>query len=208
MLPAGIRAIAWDIDGTLIDSEPLHHRALLAGSAHFGCDLADLDEDAFCGIHMHEVWRRLGPRLPEGLSMSDWIAAIERHYIANRHRLMPMPGALRAVERFAGRGLIQVCVSNSARAIVDANLDALGIAGRIAFSVSLDDVTEGKPAPEPYRMACERLGLPPAQVMAIEDSAPGLASARAAGLICAVYRRQGPRHIEREQAGRRRRTRP
>jgi beta-phosphoglucomutase-like phosphatase (HAD superfamily) len=66
--------------------------------------------------------------------------------------------------------------------VVDANLDALGIAPWIQFSISLDDVTEGKPSPVPYRMAAERLGLAPGTIVAVEDSSTGIRSAKAAGL--------------------------
>jgi len=81
-----------------------------------------------------------------------------------------------------GAGVRMVCVSNSVRRIVDANIAALGIAGDIAFSISFDDVPHGKPHPAPYAMAASRLGLAPAQVAAVEDSETGAISANAAGL--------------------------
>ena len=64
---------------------------------------------------------------------------------------------------------------------MDANLALLGLADLLDFSLSLDDVAAGKPDPEPYRAAAERLGIPPRRMAAIEDSPSGLASARAAG---------------------------
>lgn len=181
-----IRAIAWDVDGTLVDSEPLHHRALLAGSAAFGIDLSDLPDQAFRGVHMGDVWEMLRPRLPPDLVEAEWLSAINRHYVAHRHELVAVPQAVETVRHFAAMGLPQVCVSNSARLIVDANLDALGIAQAMAFSISLDDVLRGKPDPWPYAEACRRLGLAPATVLAVEDSRTGIASALAAGLHCAA----------------------
>ena len=59
------------------------------------------------------------------------------------------------------RGVGQACVSNSGRTIVDANIKALGVAKIIAFSMSLEDVSAGKPDPEPYREAARRLGAEP-----------------------------------------------
>lgn len=181
-----IRAIAWDVDGTLVDSEPLHHRALLAGSAQFGVDLSDLPDEAFRGVHMGDVWNILQPRLPPRLAEADWLAAINRHYVDHRHELVAVPQAVETIGALAKRGLRQVCVSNSGRLIVDANLDALGVAPHIAFSISLDDVAAGKPDPWPYAEACRRLGLEPPQVLAVEDSRTGIASAQAAGLPCAA----------------------
>ncbi len=182
-----IRAIAWDVDGTLVDSEPLHHRALLAGSAAFGIDLSGLPDQAFRGVHMGDVWQILRPRLPEDLVEANWLDAINRHYVDHRHELIPVPLAVETIRIIAKMGLPQVCVSNSARVIVDANLDALGVAAFMTFSISLDDVLKGKPDPWPYAEACRRLELAPSSVLAVEDSRTGITSARAAGLPCAAF---------------------
>ena len=60
------RALAWDIDGTLIDSEPLHQRALVAASAALGADLSDLEPEPFRGVHAIDIWKALKPRFPAG----------------------------------------------------------------------------------------------------------------------------------------------
>jgi HAD superfamily hydrolase (TIGR01509 family) len=186
-----LRAIAWDIDGTLVDSEPLHHRVLVGSGLRWGVDLTDVPENLFRGVHMHDVWTALRPRFPADLRLEDWIAALEEDYAREAGGLLALPGAMEAVRAFADSGLAQVCVSNSSRRVVDANLVALGVAPYIDFSISLDDVEHGKPAPEPYRRACERLGLAPDSVLAVEDSATGLRSARAAGLRSAAYAPNG-----------------
>jgi beta-phosphoglucomutase-like phosphatase (HAD superfamily) len=188
-----IRAIAWDIDGTLVDSEPLHHRALLAASLRWNADLSDLSDRAFQGVHMHDVWTALAGRLPASLDRADWLAAIDDHYAEGATALMPLTGALEAFRALAAHGLRQVCVSNSNRRIVDANLRALGIDRLVAFSISFDDIRNGKPDPEPYRTACEWLNLRPAEVLAVEDSMTGIRSARSAGLNVAAY---APGHEE------------
>jgi len=185
------RAVAWDIDGTLVDSEPLHHRALLAASLALGSDLSDLSDQAFRGVHMYDVWDILQPRLPNDLVREDWLTAIEQHYVENTQHLRPIIDAVATIKALAARNVPQVCVSNSSRAIVDANLAALGILEHISFSISLDDVAKGKPDPEPYRRACDRLRLDPASVIAIEDSQSGALSARRAGLIVIGYTATG-----------------
>jgi HAD superfamily hydrolase (TIGR01509 family) len=185
------RAVAWDIDGTLIDSEPLHERGLAAASAALGADLSDLEPDAFRGVHAIDIWEALKPRFPAGSSFKTWIAAIESHYVAHARELEPIPGAIQAMRELAARGVAQACVSNSGRRIVDANITALGIGKMIAFSLSLEDVSAGKPDPEPYREAARRLGAEPQAVVAIEDSGAGARSARAAGLYVVGYSPSG-----------------
>ncbi len=181
-----LRAVAWDVDGTLVDSEPLHHRALVAATLAFGIDLSDLPEQHFRGIHMGDVWTALRARLPPALQEAEWLYAITSHYIADRGVLKPLPGAVETIAALAIREVPQACVSNSHRAIVEANLDALGISHFMAFTIAFDDVAAGKPDPEPYRIAARRFGLAPAAVLAVEDSEAGLISAAAAGLHVAL----------------------
>ena len=197
---SAFRAVAWDIDGTLIDSEPLHERALAAASAALGADLGELEPDAFRGVHAIDIWKTLKPRFPAGSSFKTWIAAIEGYYVAHAGALEPNPGALEAMRKLAARGIAQACVSNSGRTIVDANIEALGIGKIIAFSLSLDDVSSGKPDPEPYREAGCRLALQAAEVVAVEDSGAGARSARAAGLYVVGYSPSGEPFVGSDQS--------
>jgi HAD superfamily hydrolase (TIGR01509 family) len=185
------RAIAWDIDGTLIDSEGLHQRSLIEASASFGVDLSDLPDEAFRGVHVRDIWIALEPRFPNGVDRKTWAAAIQHFYVAHAPSLTAIPGAIEAVRSLAAEGIAQACVSNSGRAIVDANLDALGIRRTMAFSLSLDDVSAGKPDPAPFREAARRLALPPQAIVAVEDSGAGARSARAAGLYVVGYAPNG-----------------
>lgn len=180
-VPDILEAIAWDVDGTLIDSEPLHLNALLATCAAHGVDISDLPDDAFVGVSLHGVWEAIGSRYPANLDRARWVEEINAHY-RSRCRAIPVDATVRClVEQLARAGWRQVAVSNSNRAIVDANLSQLGLTGLFEFSLSLDDVARGKPDPEPYRRAADRLGLPPERMAVVEDSVSGLASARAAG---------------------------
>ena len=185
------RAVAWDIDGTLIDSEPLHQRALVAASAALGADLSDLEPEAFRGVHARDIWKALKARFSAETKFETWIAAIEGYYVAHAGELEPVPGALEAMRELAARGVAQACVSNSGRAIVDANIKALRIGKIIAFSLSLDDVSSGKPDPEPFREAARRLSAEPHATVAVEDSDAGARSARAAGLFVVGYSPSG-----------------
>jgi HAD superfamily hydrolase (TIGR01509 family) len=184
-------AVAWDLDGTLIDSERLHQRALVETCAAFGVDLEGLPDDAFRGVAIFDVWTALQPRFQHGAVRQAWLAAIEQYYIERAVELAPTPGATDVIRILADRGIAQACVSNSSRAIVDANLDALGIRKQIAFSISLDDVSVGKPDPEPYRLAARRFALPPQAIAAVEDSLAGARSAREAGLSVVGYAPEG-----------------
>ncbi|WP_417522531.1 HAD family hydrolase [Marinovum sp.] len=186
-----IKAIAWDIDGTLVDSEPLHLFALKEVCRAHQVDISDLADTHFVGVHIGNVWRELQPRFPTGVTYEAWSAGINRAFAGNADRLVEIAGAASVVRDLAVQGLQQVAVSNSGRTVVDANLAAIRVDGLMKFSLSLDDVCEGKPDPFPYRYACYLLGLDPGCVLAVEDSATGVASARAAGLPVAVLHGTG-----------------
>ena len=137
-------AIAWDVDGTLVDSEPLHHRALLAACHRFGLDLSHIPETRFYGVHINDVWQALRADLPAGLDQDVWLAAIEDYYHDHSHELVAIPGSRETIRKLAAKGVKQACVSNSCRRIVEANLQALGIRECIDVVVTLDDVHQDR----------------------------------------------------------------
>jgi HAD superfamily hydrolase (TIGR01509 family) len=180
-----IRAVAWDIDGTLVDSEGLHHLALVDVSSRYGVGV-ELDDPRFIGVSMDQVWLALSPLYPSELSQSTWLEQIVAAYLRKAEHLRAFPSALRTVEQLRESGIRQCCVSNSVRTVVDRNLRVIGADTLVEFSVCRDDVVHGKPDPEPYLLACRRLGLAPAEVLVVEDSTTGMASGHAAG--CHVMR--------------------
>ena len=80
LLDRPIEAIAWDVDGTLIDSEPTHLKALLATCTAHRVDISDLADDAFVGVSLHGVWEAIGARFPASLGRDAWIGEINGHY--------------------------------------------------------------------------------------------------------------------------------
>lgn len=177
-----VRAVAWDIDGTLVDSEPLHHACLTTTSMRYGVNLGLASQEQFIGRDMDWTWQVLEPQFPPKLAFATWCNEIIEAYVAGAPTLVAQPFVLETMQALRAAGIRQVCVSNSERRIVDANITALGIHDLIEFSISRDDVVVGKPDPTPYLEACRRLDCVPVELIAIEDSQSGLQSARAAGL--------------------------
>jgi len=175
-------AVAWDIDGTLIDSEPLFREAMAAVSADYGIDFSTLPPALFIGVDLPGIWElisRMGARPAE---TGAWVRDVTDYYLDHVPELTPMPRARETVAAIAAMGTPQVAVSNSSRVIVEANLNRLEIGRYLRFSISLDEAGRGKPDPAPYLLAAEKLNLRPAQMLAVEDSVSGVESARAAGM--------------------------
>ena len=182
------RAVAWDIDGTLIDSEPLHERALLAVCENHIGNIDEIDAESFIGTHMHDVWRILKPKFPAALNRAQWLYETEAYYIAHIDQATPTPGARTIIHHLAEAGVPQIFVSNASRTVVDANLDRIGVRDLGLPSISLNDVPHGKPDPAPYLAACKRLDVNPAQCIAVEDTLTGCCSAHSAGLFTIAFR--------------------
>ncbi len=182
------RAVAWDVDGTLVDSEPLHLKALQAVCNAHGVDITDHGPTPFIGVAIAQVWRILAPRFGPALGRDPALAertfraAVTQHYLDHAHQVRPMPGAREALAYLARQGVRMVAVSSSERPIVMANLRSLASVDLFCGAICLEDVQQPKPAAEPFLRALALLERTAAQTWAIEDSVSGARSARAAGL--------------------------
>jgi len=176
-----LRAVAWDVDGTLVDSEPLHLEALLAVCRAHAVDISDCGAMPFVGVAIADVWRALAPRFTH-IGEREFRAEVTAHYLERARGVRALPGALEALEHLARQDIVMAAVSNSERAIVDANLRAIGVRQLFRATITLDDVQQPKPAPEPYTRALDALGIRAQEAWAVEDSASGARSASAAAL--------------------------
>lgn len=182
------RAVAWDVDGTLVDSEPLHLRALQSVCDAHGVDITDYGDTPFVGVAIADVWRLLANRFkgklePQtGNAESEFKRAVTRYYLAHASEVRVLPGAKQALEHLSGLGVSLAAVSNSERPIVIANLETVGVLDLFQVVVSLDEVTQPKPAAEPYLRALAAMDVSARESWAVEDSPSGARSARAAGL--------------------------
>ncbi len=176
-------AACFDLDGTLVDTEPIHNEAERQMLLHFGVESAP-DHPRQFGITpergMIVVADFYGLGDPQRLlEIYDplWDRLLEE-------RLTTMPGAVALFTALRGAGVPLALVTSGDREYAELVLRMVGLTDLFAFTVTGDDVSEMKPSPEPYLLAAERLGLFPEQVVAFEDSAAGVASVVAAGIFC------------------------
>ncbi|MER9408016.1 HAD family phosphatase [Mesorhizobium caraganae] len=176
------KAVFWDMDGTLVDSEPLHEAALVAALRSVGiAPPVDLHERVL-GIAAGPVYEMLRSEFGLDLPFDDWIVRKYDHYLPMAETLKPRPGAIEAFNALRALGVQQAVVSNSDRVIVDANLSAVGLIYPGMRTISRNDVREGKPHPEPFLRAAWLAGVDPADAVAVDDSVTGATSGLAAGM--------------------------
>lgn len=176
------RAILWDMDGTLIDSEPAHDAAFDDAAAELGLALPPGFHDLLLGTAAEDVHRALVDQTDIALSYPAWMALKWRHYqrhAASVHRRARVADL--AVE-LAARGVPMALVSNSTADEVRLNMAATGLDRVIPLQISRADVANGKPAPDGYLLAALRLGLDPADCLVVEDSLVGARAGAAAGM--------------------------
>jgi len=182
---APVEAVVLDMDGLLIDTEPVWRAAQAAVFAGIGIALSESDLLDSTGQPVEElipVWRRRSP----GVELSDDEIAdriIDQVIGYVKARGQPMPGVTAAIALFERYGLRLAIASSSPLRLIDAVCDRLGLA-RIAVRCSAREEVRGKPAPDVYLTAARRLGVAAAGCLALEDSPNGIASAREAGMRC------------------------
>jgi HAD superfamily hydrolase (TIGR01509 family) len=178
-----ISAIVLDLDGVIVDTEEVWDRERRAYVSAHGGTWTDDATRAMQGMSSAEWSAYVRHELGAAGDPSEISAAVAAGVIAEIDRELPLlPGAVRAVNALAHQYLLALA-SSANREVIDAVLDAAGLAERFAATVSSEEVERGKPQPDVYLEAAHRIGVDPTACAAVEDSSNGLRAAHAAGMI-------------------------
>jgi HAD superfamily hydrolase (TIGR01509 family) len=178
-----IRAVIFDLDGVLIDSEERWARAKEELVRETGGRWKREASHAMLGMSSPEWSRYLHEELGVPLAPEEINDAVVARMLEDYRRDLPLiEGARDAVLRLAARWPLGLA-SSSNREVIDVVLEAAGLADAFAATVSSEEVARGKPAPDVYIEAASRLRVAPAESAAVEDSSNGLLAAHAAGMV-------------------------
>jgi HAD superfamily hydrolase (TIGR01509 family) len=182
-----IAAVIFDMDGVLVDSEPLHHRATQAALGTRGPSYTQRDNQSFFGATDTDLLRllRILFNLPD--TTAALVEAKTAHLITmirTEGRLRPGVPLVPLTLRQAGLPLALATASR--QPVIQAVLERVGLARAFGAVVSGDEVARGKPAPDGFLMAARRLAVEPEQCLVVEDSRNGVLAARAAGMLVAA----------------------
>lgn len=180
-----IELVMWDLDGTLIHSEELHLESIIHACALEGTRFSQ-PPIIPPGSNGKSVYRHLF-QVPQEIELpagyATWYDATVDYVAHHIAQSWPAREAVRFCQHLADLGVRQIVVSNSNSRIIDAALHHIGIRDVFDATYSADDVARGKPFPDVYLNAMATHGVEPTRCLALEDSATGIAAARAAGIL-------------------------
>ena len=192
-----LQAVLFDMDGLLVDSEPLWFEVEHSVMSRLGGEWTEADQRALVGGSLHRSVGYLLSRASRPAThdqVADWLIGGMAELLAERE-VAAMPGAIDLLAQVRAAGIPRALVTSSERVIMDAVLASLA-RHDIAFNVTVcgADVVNPKPHPEPYQRAAGLIGADPRFCVALEDSPSGVASALAAG--CAAIAVPGVTTVE------------
>ena len=179
-------ALIFDMDGLLVDSEPVWHEVEIDLIESHGYCYSTEVRDLGIGMRVDEfaaILKRHYPRLGDSPAAIE--AAITGRMLAlPPERIRARPGAHEIIRYAAERDIPRAIASSSTQVVIEHFVDLLGWQALIPKRFSAEFVARGKPAPDIYLEAARKLGLPPEKCLALEDSRAGTLSAQAAGMTC------------------------
>ncbi|MFF2184530.1 HAD family hydrolase [Streptomyces sp. NPDC058155] len=181
-----VPCVIFDLDGTLVDSEPNYYEAGRRLLARHGVpDFSWEHHTRYIGISTRETLEALRAEYGIDAPVDELLTAKNRLYLElARASTEVFPEMRKFVERLHARRVPMAVASGSSRAAIEAVLGGTGLDPYFSLVVSAEEVPHGKPAPDVFLEAARRLGADPADCVVLEDAAPGVAAARAAGMRC------------------------
>ncbi|MFC8233436.1 HAD family hydrolase [Streptomyces sp. NPDC057284] len=179
-------SVVFDLDGTLVDSEPNYYEAGRRVLARYGAPgFTWQHHTRFIGISTRETLTALRVEYGIEAPVDELLAAQDAVYLElARASTEVFPEMRKFVERLHQEGITMAVASGSSRAAIEAVLAGTGLGAYLTAYVSADEVAHGKPEPDVFLEAARRLGAAPGDCVVLEDAAPGAAAAHAAGMRC------------------------
>lgn len=184
------KAVIFDLDGVIIDSEPIHLEVLNEICIQWGNPYTADDYAQYLGKTYKEIWSMVKKRYNVDFDVEEMVRFYNRRlteYFKNADRLPIVKGIPELLSVLKQEGILCAIGSASSRVNIDLTLEHIKNRDCFCVVVSGDDAVNGKPAPDIYLTAAEKMGIEPKDCAVIEDTTPGILAALRAGMYCIAY---------------------
>ena len=185
-----LKAVLFDMDGVIVDTEPLHRKAYFKMFENVGISVCEELYDTFTGASTKRVCNTLIERF-NLLHTHDELAAIKRSYFKeffyNDPEFDLIPGVKNLITDYHEHGIKLILASSASMVTIDMVFEKFGLAPYFLGKISGADLKESKPHPEIFIRAAQMAGEPKDNCLVIEDSTNGIEAAHAAGICCVAY---------------------
>jgi beta-phosphoglucomutase len=185
-----IRTVIFDMDGVIIDTEPVHHYAFFTQFGELGLTISDEEYASFLGKSTRNVFQRLKQKYQLAPEIDDLLKR-KREIFNERFDSDPdldlLPGVRTLIEDLHTHGVQLVLASSASKATIARVFNRFGLAPYFTHIVSGEDFVESKPDPAIFLHAAKLAETPVTECVVIEDSTNGMAAAKAAGIYCIGY---------------------
>ena len=199
-----IRAVIFDMDGLMIDSEPFHYKAFRKIFNSFGKELTQEEHfKRYVGISDIDAAIDMVTTFNIPLSPEEFVRRKQAQYlILLQDQIVPQPGLIELLERLQQNGYKKAIASSSILNEIKSVINALHIAPFINSYCSAEQVSKGKPAPDIFLLAAEKLGVKPQECLVLEDGPSGIDAAIAAKMICYAIPSRETKNLDFSKANR------
>jgi len=183
------RAVIFDMDGVIADSEPTYHEAINLVLAPTGHRMSEQQYEEVIGTSVHFAWRTILETFGIEGDMEDYVRRYDQALVdLLRRPLPPLPGVRELLAELRRRHLPAALATSSWKRWAEALLQATSLDGAFEAVVWREMVERPKPAPDLFLRAAALVGVEPARCLVLEDTPPGLEAARAAGMLAVQVR--------------------
>lgn len=179
-----MKAVIFDMDGVIIDSEPLHQKVEEELLEDLGGTMTASDKEAFVGTTDYHMWSTMKERFNLSQSVEEMINSKKERFLNQIHTVFLVDGFKEVLSQLKEEGYLIALASSNNRKAVDHIVKQFDLAKDFELTMSGEDVTHGKPHPEIFLKTTEAMGVVPADCLVIEDAKNGVEAAKAAAMKC------------------------
>lgn len=182
-----MKAVIFDMDGVIIDSEPLHQRVEADLLKELGGEMTDDERESFVGTTDEHLWSWVKEKFKVDLSVEEMIQMKKERFIEEIHTVPLVDGVKELLENLKEEGYLIALASSNNRQAVDKIIEQFDLEKYLELAMSGEDVKKGKPNPEMFLKTAKAMQVKAKECLVIEDARNGVIAAKKAGMKCIAY---------------------